>query len=84
MRAKKGFVLFISNEDLNDIIKIIKSRERSRILIDSVTKTVKHEIKKPESEFIGALLAPFAASVVQRVISSVVEGITAKGVMRSG
>ena len=71
-RAEKGFNLFISNEDLNDIIKIIKSLEGSRVLIDIVTETVKHGIKKLESEFIGALLAPFAASLVQPVISSVV------------
>ena len=71
-RAEKGFNLFISNEDLNDIIKIIKSLEGSRVLIDIVTETVKHGIKKPESEFIGDLLAPFAASLVQPVISSVI------------
>ena len=37
-RAGKGFS--------NDIIKIIKSLEDSGVLIDEVTETVKHEIKK--------------------------------------
>ena len=46
VRAGKGFTLFISNEDMNDIIKIIKSLEDSGVLIDGVTETVKHEIKK--------------------------------------
>ena len=46
VRAGKGFTLFISNEDMNDIIKIIKSLEDSGILIDAVTETVKDEIKK--------------------------------------
>ena len=46
VRAVKGFTLFISNEDMNDIIKIIKSLEDSRVLIYGVTETVKHEIKK--------------------------------------
>ena len=44
--AGKAFTLLISNEDVNDIIKIIKSSEDSGVLIDEVTETVKHEIKK--------------------------------------
>ena len=31
---------------MNDIITIIKSVETSGVLIDGVTETVKHEIKK--------------------------------------
>ena len=46
MRAGKRFTLFISNEDMNDIIKFIKSLEDSGVVIDGVTETVKHEIKK--------------------------------------
>ena len=48
MRAEKGLSLFISNEDMNDIINIIKSLEDSNVLIDGITKTVKHEVKKQE------------------------------------
>ena len=46
VRAGKGFTLFISNEDMNDIINIIKSLEDSVVLIDGVTETIKDEIKK--------------------------------------
>ena len=46
MRAGKRFTLFISNEDMNDIIKFIKSLEDLGVVIDGVTETVKHEIKK--------------------------------------
>ena len=45
MRARKGFTLFISNGDINDIIKIIKLLEDSGVLIDGVTETVKRKIK---------------------------------------
>ena len=45
-KLSKEFTLLISNEDMNDIIKIIKSLEDSSVLIDGVTKTVKDEIKK--------------------------------------
>ena len=56
VRAGKGFTLFISNEDMNDIIKIIKSLEDSGVLIDGVTETVKHEIKKQEGGSVAVLL----------------------------
>ena len=42
VRAGKVFDLFISNEDMNDFIKMIKSLEDSGLLIDGVTETVKY------------------------------------------
>ena len=71
VRARKGFTLFISNEDMNDLFKIIKSLEDSGLLIDTVTETVKHEIRKQEGGFLGALLEhlfkqPASSSVVKR------------------
>ena len=45
MRAAKGFTLFISNKDMNDVMKIIQLLEDSGVLIDGVTETVKREIK---------------------------------------
>ena len=52
VRTEKEFILFNSNEDMNDIIKIIKSLEDSNVLIDGITETVKHEIKKMEPDTI--------------------------------
>ena len=77
--------LFISKEDLDGIIKIIKSLEDWGVLTVWVTETVKHKIKKKqEGRFPGALLAPSAASLVQPVISSVVKSISGRGVKRAG
>ena len=42
-KAGKWFHLVVSNEELNDIIKIIKSLEDPNALIDGITETVKHE-----------------------------------------
>ena len=70
---------------MNDIIKIIKSLKDLGVLIESVTETVKHEIKKiQEGGFLGALLAPLAASLVQPVVSSVVKCISERGFRRAG
>ena len=69
-----------SNEDMNDIIKIVKSLEDSCVLIDGVTETVRHEInKKKEDGFLEALLVPLTASLVQPVIFSEVKGISGRG-----
>ena len=84
MRAGKGSTLLISNEVMNDINKIIKSLEDSGAVIDGVTEAVKHELKKQEGGFLGALLVPLAASLVQPVISSVVKGISGREVRRAG
>ena len=63
---------------------LIKSLKDQGVLIDGVTETVKHEIKKQEGGFLETLLAPLAASLVQPVISSVVKVISERGVRRAG
>ena len=52
IRAVNGFTLCISNEDMTDIIKIIKSLEDLDVLINGVTETVKHEIKSKKVDFL--------------------------------
>ena len=64
VRARRGITIFISNEDMDDITGITNSLENSNVLLDGVTKTVKHEMKK-EGGFLGVLIAPFAVSVLQ-------------------
>ena len=82
VRAEKEFTLFISNKYMN-ITKIIKSFKDSGVLIDGATETAKDEIKKQEASFLGVLLAPLAASLVQLVTSSVVKGISGRGVRKA-
>ena len=52
VKADKRFTWFISNEDMNDIIKVIKALEDLGVLIDGVTETVKHEIKDKKVDFL--------------------------------
>ena len=47
---------------MDDFIKITKSLEYLGVLIDGVTETVKHEIKKQEGGFLGAALEPLAGT----------------------
>ena len=47
--------LIISNKEMDDIIKIIKSLEESGLLIKGVSKTIKSEAKEQKSGFLGTL-----------------------------
>ena len=44
-------ILIISNEEMNDIIKIIRSLEESGLLIKGVNKTIKNEVNKKKEDF---------------------------------
>ena len=46
----------LSNEDLNNIIKIVKSLEESGLLIKGVSKAIESEAKEQKGGFLGMLL----------------------------
>ena len=58
-----------------NIIKTINSLEDLGVLIDGIIETLNNEIKQ-EGRFLPALRAPLAASLVQSIISLVVEDIS--------
>ena len=66
---------FISNEDTDDIIKIVESLEKLGLLTNGATEIVKHEIKEQQGGFRGAMIAPMTASVA----SSLINATTGKG-----
>ena len=66
---------------MNDVTKVIKSLEDSWVLIDGITETAKHEVKKQEGRFIGALLAPLAFSSVLKVLKGIRIRRAGKGYM---
>ena len=43
--------LITSNEEMNDILKIVQDLEDSNILLKGVTKTIKNETKKQKGGF---------------------------------
>ena len=47
-----GFTtLIISNEEINDIMKILKSLEESGLLIKGISETIKNEAKEQKGDF---------------------------------
>ena len=45
--------LIISNDDMQDLLKIIKSLEDSCILLNGITETVKNEVKEQKGGFLA-------------------------------
>ena len=48
--------LIISNEEMNDVMKIVQVLEDSNILLKGVTKTIKNETKEQKEGFLSMLL----------------------------
>ena len=56
--------LIISNDDMQDLLKILKSLEDSSILLDGITETVKNQVKEQKGGFLSMLLDPLGASLL--------------------
>ena len=78
--------LIISNEETNDITKIIKSLKKSALLIKGVSETIKNEVKEQKGGFLGILLGTLEASLLGNLLTSQGEGTirAGEGTIRSG
>ena len=47
--------MIISNDEIYDIIRIVKSLEDSGLLVKGITETVQNEVKEQKGGFISAL-----------------------------
>ena len=56
--------LIISNNDKQDLLKIIKSLEDSGILLNGITETVKNKVKEQKGGFLSILLGTLGASLL--------------------
>ena len=73
--------LIISNDEMDDILKIVKSLENSGVLLKGVSETIQHEAKEQRGGFLGMLLDTLGASKLGDVLS---KGLYGKGVIRAG
>ena len=73
--------LIISNDEMDDILKIIKSLEDSGVLLKGVSETIQHEAKEQRGGFLSMLLGTLGASLPGDILS---KGLSGKGVIRAG
>ena len=59
----------ISNKEMNDKIKIVKSLEESDLLIKDVSETMKNEAKEQKGGFLGILLGTLGASLLRNLLT---------------
>ena len=68
MFGSRTTTLIISNEEMNDIMKIVKSLEESDLLKKIVSKTIENEAKEQKGRFLGMLLDSLGASVLANLL----------------
>ena len=59
----------ISNEEINDIMKIVKSLEESSLLIKGVSETIKNEVKEQTDSFLIMLLVTVDAGLLGNLLT---------------
>ena len=69
--------LIISNEEMNDIIKIVQGFEDFNILLKGVIKRIRNETKEQKGGFLSMLLGTLGASLLENLLSG-------KGIVRAG
>ena len=69
--------LIISNQEMNDIMKIVQSLENSGVLLKGVTETIKNETKEQKGGFLSMLFGTLGASLLGSLL-------TGKGTVRAG
>ena len=69
--------LIISNEEMNNKMKILQALEDSNILLKGVTKTIKDETKEQKGGFLSMLLGTLGASLLGNLLAG-------KGIARAG
>ena len=61
--------LTTSNEEMNDIMKIVQALKDSNILLKGVTKTIKNETKEQKGGFLSMLLGTLGASLLGNLLA---------------
>ena len=77
IRGSGNTTLIISNEKMNDIMKIVQALEESNILLKGVTKTIRNETKEQKGGSLSMLLGTLGASLLGNLL-------TGKGIVRAG
>ena len=82
--------LTISNEEMNDIMKIVQALEDSSILLKGLAKTIKNETKEQKGGFLSITLGTLGASLLgnlltgKRIVRAGNRNKKGKGTLRAG
>ena len=82
--ASRMTTLIISNEEMNNIIKIVKSLEESGLLIKGISETIKNEATEHKGGFFGMLLGTLGASLLGDLLTGKSVAKAGEGTIRAG
>ena len=82
---RSGFTtLIISNEEMEDIIKIVKSFEDTGLLLKRVSETIQNEVKEQKGGFFGMILGTLGASLLENILACKGINRAVEGIIRTG
>ena len=84
LRSGGHTTLIISNKDMEDLIKIVKSLEDSGLLLKGVTESVQNEVKEQKGGFLSMLLGTLGASLLGNLLTGKGINKNGKGIHRAG
>ena len=78
--------LIISNDEMEDIIKIVKLLEDSGLLLKGASETIQNEAKEQRRGFVSVLLGTLGASLLRNVLAGkgAIETSQGRGINRAG
>ena len=76
--APKTTTLIISNDQMKDIIEIVKAAEDSGVLLKGVSETIQNETKKQKGGFLSMLLGTLGASLLVNILEE--KGVISKSI----
>ena len=80
-----GFItLIISNEEMNNVIKINESLEESGLLVKGVSERIKNKAKEQKEGFLGMLLGILGASLMGNQLAGKGTITAGEGTIRAG
>ena len=77
-------ILIISNDEMKDIIKIVKSLEDSDLLFKGVSETIQNEAKEQKGGFLSMLLGTLGASLLGNILAEKGINRAGEGIVRAG
>ena len=80
----KPTTLIISNDEMKDIIEIVKSLEDSGLLLKRVSETIQNEAKEQKEGFLSMLLGTLGASLSGNILAGKRINRAGKGIIRTG
>ena len=75
--------LLVSNDELEDIIKVVESLEDSSLLLKGVIETIQNKAKEQKGEFLSMLLGTLGASLLGNIFPSKGVNIAGEGIVRA-